>query len=121
MVIGNVALHEVLQRLSSTMGINGASTLVVVHDSTPLDHDGGQGVRTNGGPTMGGGIPDPVALEQRNVVILVVEDTEKFNVERLCENRAKEGGIDILKAENWLDSTETSFLALQMPHHQKLG
>lgn len=48
-----------------------------------------------------------------------IDDAEKF-----MKNGAKEflrggGGVDPIKAENWINNVETTFRAMQVPHRHK--
>lgn len=50
-----------------------------------------------------------------------VDDLNKFIKETFIKNGAKEfiGGVDLIKAENWINNIETTFRAMQVPHRHK--
>ena len=49
------------------------------------------------------------------------DDSDKFNKEKFRKNGAKEyeGGVDPIKAENWINNMEITFRAMQVPHTHK--
>ena len=51
----------------------------------------------------------------------MVDDSDKYTKEKFIKNGAKEyvGGIDPIKAKNWVNNMETTFKAMQVPHRHK--
>ena len=58
----------------------------------------------------------------RQVVLPVVDDNDRYTVEKFRKNGAEIfiGGTDPMKAESWIDITEKAFRALSVPHRHQV-
>ena len=80
----------------------------------PARQEGSQGARQE--PQSVGTASDPAGQVPR-----VRDDADRYTKEKFMKNGAKEfeGGIDPVKAENWINNMETTFRAMKVPpQHQ---
>ena len=69
-------------------------------------------------PGERGELTNPVPPVVREVVLLVVDDNDRYTVEKFRKNGVEVfiGGTDLMKAESLIDVTEKALRALTMPH-----
>ena len=73
-------------------------------------------------PGERGELPNPVQPVVRQAVLPVVDDNDRYTVEKFQKNgiEVSIGGTDPMKAESWIDITEKGFRALCVPHRHQV-
>ena len=98
---------------------NSAAGLRIIPDG---DQGSAQGRAELADPGERGELPNPVPPVVRQVVLPVVDDGDRYTVEKFRKNGAEVfiGGTDPMKAESWIDITEKAFRALSVPHRHQV-
>ena len=107
---------EVIQRLPVPAAQGGEATSSASESGSrqPASQEGSQGARQE--PQSVGTASDPAGQVPR-----ARDDADRYTKEKFMKNGAKEyeGGIDPVKAENWINNMETTFRAMKVPpQHQ---
>ena len=117
----NVSVHgmmlEVIQRLPVPAAHGGNEAVSSASGSgsrQPARHEGSQGASEEL-PPEAIAVSDPVGQVPR-----AREDGDRYTKEKFMKNGAKEfeGGTNPIKAENWINNMETTFLAMKVPPQQ---
>ena len=109
-----------VQRLPGFVAGNGSPNSAAGPSNIP-NRDLGSAQEQVADPGERGELPNPVPPVVRPVVLPVVDDNDRYTVEKLRKNGAEVfiGGTDSMKAESWIDITEKAFRALSVPpRHQ---
>ena len=102
---------------------NGAPNLVVGPSNVPNGDQGSAQERVGvADPGERGELPNPVPPVVQQVVLPVVDDSDRYTVGKFRKNRAEVFiiGTDPMKAESWIDITEKTFRALSVPHRHQV-
>ena len=114
-------VQNMVQRLPGMVAGNGAPNSAAGPSNVP-NGDLGSAQEQVADPGERGELPNPVPPVVRQVVLPVVDDNDRYTVEKFRKNGAEVfiGGTDPMKAESWIDITEKAFRALSVPHRHQV-
>ena len=116
-------VQNMVQRLPGLVAGNGAPNSAAGPSNVPNGDLGCAQERVGVvDPGERGELPNPVPPVVRQVVLPVVDDNDRYTVEKSQKNGAEVfiGGTNLMKAESWINITEKAFRALSVPHRHQV-